>query len=63
MREGRRSTWARKNIMAENFEIEFEHLDEALQEAFGGFLVERGIDEALCTFTLISPFPWSITRM
>ena len=30
--------------------IEFDQLDESLQDTFAAFLAERGVDESLCEF-------------
>jgi hypothetical protein len=32
--------------------IEFDQLDESLQDTFAAFLAERGVDESLCEFLL-----------
>jgi hypothetical protein len=32
--------------------VEFDQLDESLQDTFAAFLAERGVDESLCGFFL-----------
>lgn len=38
----------RKDLIGNAYGTEFDHLDESVQDAFAGFLAERGVDESLC---------------
>ncbi|WVR07054.1 hypothetical protein IAU60_004093 [Kwoniella sp. DSM 27419] len=47
--EGAEGDWARRS---KYMGPQFDHLDQAVQEAFGAYLAERGVDEALADFVL-----------
>jgi hypothetical protein len=34
--------------------VEFDQLDESLQDTFAAFLAERGVDESLCEFHAVN---------
>ncbi|WWC70183.1 uncharacterized protein I206_104132 [Kwoniella pini CBS 10737] len=48
-REGAEGDWERRS---KYMGPQFDHLDQAVQEAFGAYLAERGVDEALADFVL-----------
>ncbi|WVQ80767.1 hypothetical protein IAT38_002872 [Cryptococcus sp. DSM 104549] len=47
--DGAESDWERRS---KYMGPQFEHLDEVVQEAFGSYLAERGVDETLADFVL-----------
>ncbi|WWC89305.1 uncharacterized protein L201_004226 [Kwoniella dendrophila CBS 6074] len=48
-REGAEGDWERRS---KYMGPQFDHLDQAVQEAFSAYLAERGVDEALADFVL-----------
>ncbi|WWC94195.1 hypothetical protein V866_001035 [Kwoniella sp. B9012] len=48
-KEGAEGDWERRS---KYMGPQFDHLDQAVQEAFGAYLAERGVDEALADFVL-----------
>ncbi|WRT66388.1 uncharacterized protein IL334_003343 [Kwoniella shivajii] len=48
-KDGAEGDWERRS---KYMGPQFDHLDQAVQEAFGAYLAERGVDEALADFVL-----------